>query len=404
MDMWIWVIAALVIALAIIVFVLSGPGMRKVTTKDAHHHAPDDHVPAPQAVAPAVAVAPAAEVAVEDEIPESVPVVPEAKRALSEEAPAEAGTPARHVEHGVVFEVPDAEGAAGADTVVTAGVVGAGLAGTGIAAAAAASEAEDEPSAEPEIAAEEDAQFEADEEAYIAASVRKADEVHTTTSEDDLTGVAEPEGEALGQVPDAPVLADAGDEAAEAAAVAAVAPDLGDLEHASSVEERSHLGAAAHGGGEDTAHGAEPVPYVPADYDPDAVAESARALGDLEHGSSVEERSHLGDAAHGGGEDTAHQAEPVPYVPADYNPDWQAEAEAAPEVEQVWDGPFGPGSAEANADGSGPRGWTVKAAQQTKVYLTPDIPVYSAAKANVWFVDEQRAIDAGFRRWDMPHK
>ena len=73
-----------------------------------------------------------------------------------------------------------------------------------------------------------------------------------------------------------------------------------------------------------------------------------------------------------------------------------------PEVEQVWDGPFGPGSAEAGPNGEGPRGWTVKAARQTKVYLTEDIPVYAAAKANVWFVDEQRAIDAGFRRWDMP--
>nr|NLI49647.1 hypothetical protein [Propionibacterium sp.] len=83
--------------------------------------------------------------------------------------------------------------------------------------------------------------------------------------------------------------------------------------------------------------------------------------------------------------------------------DYLASLEGQEEVEQVWDGPFGPGSAEAGPNGEGPRGWTVKAARQTKVYLTPDIAVYEAARANVWFVDEQRAIDAGFRRWDMPH-
>lgn len=71
-------------------------------------------------------------------------------------------------------------------------------------------------------------------------------------------------------------------------------------------------------------------------------------------------------------------------------------------VEQIWDGPFGPGSADANEDGSGPRGWEVKAAKQAKVYLTPDLPVYDQAKANLWFVDEQRAIDAGFVRWAPP--
>ncbi|WP_147675045.1 sunset domain-containing protein [Nigerium massiliense] len=67
-----------------------------------------------------------------------------------------------------------------------------------------------------------------------------------------------------------------------------------------------------------------------------------------------------------------------------------------------WDGPFGPGSADAGPDGSGPEGWTVKGAKTTKVYLTPDIPVYDQAKANVWFIDEARAQDAGFRRWDLP--
>ena len=81
-----------------------------------------------------------------------------------------------------------------------------------------------------------------------------------------------------------------------------------------------------------------------------------------------------------------------------------APTEEAPAEEPVavgWDGPFGAGSADANEDGSGPEGWTVKAAKSTKVYLTPEIGVYDQAKANVWFIDEQRAQDAGFRRWDQ---
>ena len=72
------------------------------------------------------------------------------------------------------------------------------------------------------------------------------------------------------------------------------------------------------------------------------------------------------------------------------------------EVEQVWDGPFGPGSADAGPHGSGPRGWTVKAAKQAKIYITPDLPVYDKATANLWFIDEQRALDAGFTRWTPP--
>lgn len=102
--------------------------------------------------------------------------------------------------------------------------------------------------------------------------------------------------------------------------------------------------------------------------------------------------------------------EPAPVVEPEPTPQRVVEAEPArrlaeptdADVEQVWDGPFGPGSAEAGPHGEGPRGWTIKGARQTKVYLTPDIPVFNSAKANVWFVDEQRAIDAGFHRWDAP--
>ena len=159
--------------------------------------------------------------------------------------------------------------------------------------------------------------------------------------------------------------------------------DLGDLEHASSVEERPLLGDAPHGAGEGTRAGAEPVPYVT------PVAEAALVAGPVAEAETVAE--------------PAEEPQPTEEAASGLG-DWRAAAEAEPEVEQIWDGPFGPGSAEAGEDGEGPLGWTVKAARQTKVYLTPEVPVYTQARANVWFVDEQRAIDAGFRRWDVPNK
>ena len=195
-----------------------------------------------------------------------------------------------------------------------------------------------------------------------------------------------------------------------AAPVAAVAEGLGEVEHLSSIDERAGLGDAPPGGGEGSSTNAEPVPYVlPADLDlpKDAAADiaevpqgaaavGAAALGDLEHESSIVDRASLGDGPHGGGEGSSAGAEPVPYVTS------QAAVEPEVEVEQIWDGPFGPGSAEAAEDGSGPRGWTIKAARQSQVYLTPEDAVYAVATANLWFVNEQRALDAGFKRWQPP--
>lgn len=162
----------------------------------------------------------------------------------------------------------------------------------------------------------------------------------------------------------------------------------------------------------------EPVPYVSADYDPDAPRQASRGY---VYPDTEREAAKVAAEAHGAGEGS-RSSEPVPLPPAVEPEGATAEASALPaaspetnpsppstpeqpiehEIEQVWDGPFGPGSAEAGPEGEGPRGWTVKAARQTKVYLTPDVPVYAAARANVWFVDEERARDAGFKRWEAP--
>ncbi|WP_438804118.1 channel accessory protein ArfC, sunset domain variant [Mycobacterium haemophilum] len=61
--------------------------------------------------------------------------------------------------------------------------------------------------------------------------------------------------------------------------------------------------------------------------------------------------------------------------------------------------PFGPGSARARADGSGPAGWLVKGRSDTRLYYTPDDPTYDSAVAQVWFKDEESAKRAYFTPW-----
>lgn len=66
----------------------------------------------------------------------------------------------------------------------------------------------------------------------------------------------------------------------------------------------------------------------------------------------------------------------------------------------VEEGPYGPGSAAAADDGSGPEGWTIKGNADSMLYHTEDSPYFSRTKAEVWFRDEESAAAAGFERWD----
>jgi uncharacterized membrane protein ArfC len=61
--------------------------------------------------------------------------------------------------------------------------------------------------------------------------------------------------------------------------------------------------------------------------------------------------------------------------------------------------PYGPGSARADADGSGPAGWLVKGRSDTRHYYTPDDPSYDATVAQVWFQNEASAARAFFTPW-----
>lgn len=296
MDGWILLVVVLVLAFGTIAFVMASPAMRKVTARPVHgHHDAPAPATAPEATPAPVAAAPA----------QSAPAEPTPVAAAPAPAPAPvAPTPAP--------PAPVAEPPAPA------------------------------PTPEP-------------------PTVQAAAEAEST--------------------PDEPTRAE---HAAAAAAPASVAP----------ASAPKHLAEAT------------PAPAVPTtartfEAD-DAALEAQRVvpevhhsdgsdLGEVEHASSVEERAGLGDAPHGAGESSG-SAEPVPL----------AAGQAEDEVEQVWDGPFGPGSADAGPHGSGPRGWTVKAAKQAKIYITPDLPVYDKATANLWFIDEQRALDAGFTRWTPP--
>ncbi|VBA61266.1 hypothetical protein [Mycobacterium attenuatum] len=72
--------------------------------------------------------------------------------------------------------------------------------------------------------------------------------------------------------------------------------------------------------------------------------------------------------------------------------------EAAPQTPTRF-APYGPGSARADADGSGPPGWLVKGRTDTRLYYTPEDPDYDATAAQVWFQDEGAAARAFFTPW-----
>lgn len=69
-------------------------------------------------------------------------------------------------------------------------------------------------------------------------------------------------------------------------------------------------------------------------------------------------------------------------------------------VEDAPVGPYGPGSAKAGADGSGPVGWTIKGNADSMLYHSTESRWYGQTIAEVWFADEESASRAGFLRWD----
>lgn len=63
-------------------------------------------------------------------------------------------------------------------------------------------------------------------------------------------------------------------------------------------------------------------------------------------------------------------------------------------------GPHGRGTIKAYADGTGPAGWAIKGNEDSMLYHTVDSPNYGQTIAEVWFIDEETAQRAGFKRWD----
>lgn len=75
--------------------------------------------------------------------------------------------------------------------------------------------------------------------------------------------------------------------------------------------------------------------------------------------------------------------------------------EESPELDELdGDEPYGPGSARAAADGSGPEGWIIKGNADSGLFHTIESPGYADTQAEVWFADEESARAAGFRHWD----
>lgn len=72
----------------------------------------------------------------------------------------------------------------------------------------------------------------------------------------------------------------------------------------------------------------------------------------------------------------------------------------AAKLAAIPEGKFGKGSADPNADGSGPEGWTIKGDEDSNLFHTQESPYYGRTKAEIWFDTEDSARGAGFVRWD----
>ena len=90
----------------------------------------------------------------------------------------------------------------------------------------------------------------------------------------------------------------------------------------------------------------------------------------------------------------AEKAEPAPDMVGDSG------SAARAMLADLPPGPYGVGSAMPGAGGAGPPGWTVKADEHAMRYHTAHSPSYDQTAAEIWFVDEETAVKAGFSRWD----
>lgn len=426
MEWWGWLIVAIVV-IALVVF-LVGRSRRSSSAPAAPERAATEGSAIPDGPAPGTVID-----APDDGGTTVVPDEPEARRAVSEEARVSEGdaAPRRAREDVAAEDVAADAGASGAEDEEPRPEASGSF---GAAAEEPAFEGEEEPlgapveqrdvdsaGAEHETAEASDGQAVAAEEPVQASPASIADELRRT-----VPSAPETEEYAVAEEEVAEPATQPEEESREPSAGlrdhAPVAPEVVAFQESEAAAEEAPEAPVAEG-----LHDEEPGidEQAEADERDEAVIDGEAA--NLEVAPTAEYETAEEIAAGGAQPEDAGEpapeesvevpeavepasAEPEP-APAEPEPEPEpapAEPEPEPEptgpVATVWDGPFGPGSADANPDGSGPEGWTVKGAKQTKVYLTPDIPVFEQAHANVWFIDEERAQDAGFRRWDVPKK
>lgn len=116
-----------------------------------------------------------------------------------------------------------------------------------------------------------------------------------------------------------------------------------------------------------------------------------------------EEIESLADEAEAAAPETDIEADPATLPAEESVEEARDEAgtqETEDEASDVGEGPYGPGSARAADDGSGPEGWAIKGNADSMLYHTEDSPYFGRTKAEVWFRDEEAASAAGFERWD----
>ncbi len=125
------------------------------------------------------------------------------------------------------------------------------------------------------------------------------------------------------------------------------------------------------------------------DHDVTDAGEGAHALGDEDPDDDVQPVTREAD-----------HTQAIPMVGQTEDDVADSDVAEADDAEE----PYGPGSARPAADGSGPEGWAVKGNVDSGLFHTEDSPGYDNTTAEVWFVDEESAVAAGFRHWDRKQR
>lgn len=150
-----------------------------------------------------------------------------------------------------------------------------------------------------------------------------------------------------------------------------------------------------------------PAPFTPADFAPASIAPAAAATGATvavggRPGDQFSDQRQAGDAdapaptARGAIMDWADEETVATELDPETGPEALAGLGAATAAARLELPPW----TEPGEGGQDPEGYTVKGDRKAQLYLVGTDPDFGRARADIWFVDEDAAKNAGFSHYD----